>query len=98
VVQPARQICLASEHAGLAREDNEHRLGDFFRLMWVGGVAERDGMNEMDVAVYQHSECLFALAMGKFCQQLSVIDFAHSTVICAPNAKGDKVFFGKQNA
>jgi len=49
-------------------------------------------MNETNVAVHQHSERLLGFAVGEFRQQFGVIHFFHSTVICAPKAKGDKVF------
>lgn len=47
------------------RENDEHRLGDFFRMMGVGGVPQRDGMDKVNIAAHQRGECVLGFALGK---------------------------------
>ena len=62
----------------LAREDDEHRLGDLLRLMRIVRVPQRNGMNQPDVTPHQLTECVLEPIPDKLVDQVTVWNELHS--------------------
>jgi len=79
---------LGTERAGLASEDDKHRLGNFLGQMRVAHLPQGRRINEIDVTRYQRLKGRFGLAGGVFPHQLHVV-VHHPSDTWTPGPKGD---------
>ncbi len=88
VMQPAGQNCFGRKRSGLAREKDEDGLRDILRVLWIGRVAERDGINEVQMTTHERGESSLGIGPDEFVQQIDVRGIAHSSILCASDGKG----------
>ena len=92
VVKPAGQNGLAPERPGLARQNDKHGLRDVLRVLRIGRVPQRHGMDEGDVPLHQRGKGFLGTVPGELFQQPGIRHISHSPIICAPAAEPDNEF------
>ena len=75
-VQPAGENGRGREGPRLARQDDENRLGDFFRQGLVARLPQRNGIDEMDMARHQLGKGRLGLVLRVRLQQALIV-FGH---------------------
>src|SRR5687768_1681331 len=68
---------LVIQSAGFFCQNGKDRLGDFFSLMLIASMPQRDGIHLVDVPGDQRSDRLFGIFLDIFSQQSGVIQFLH---------------------
>ena len=86
-------VCRA-ERPRLARQNDEHRLGDFLGQMRVAHLPQCHGIHQIDVARDEHGERLFGIVPSIFPQQSQVV-IRHFTHTFTPPGKGNNLFLLK---
>jgi hypothetical protein len=84
--KPAGKNDTRSKTGGLAREQNEHRLGDLLGERRIAGDAPRGPEHERQMSIDQRAKCGFRTALGKFPQKLSVIHGLIGFYMCISTA------------
>ncbi len=92
VIKPAGQNGFAAQRRRLARQNDEHSLRDVLRVLRIGRVPQRDGVNEADVPSTSAAKAASEWSRAN-CSSKSASDASFINVICAPDRKGDKEFF-----
>jgi hypothetical protein len=87
-IEPAGKNGFGTERAGLAGENDKHRLGNFLGQMRVADLPQRRRIDEIDVTRNQRLKGSFGLAGGVFPHQRHVITH-HPSDTWTPGPKGD---------
>jgi hypothetical protein len=77
LVKPALKNGVPTQMAGLASEEDEYHLSDFFSVRRNSRVPERDGIHQIDMPLHQSGKSLFRPSPGVILQQLYVAHVCH---------------------
>ena len=86
-----------TKRTSLARENDENDLRNFLGEMRTARLAERGGINKIDVAIDQFGKRLFGAALCVILQQRHVIHHLHSSIKRTRIEKRDKIFLKEQS-
>ena len=73
LIQPSGEDDVFPQRSGFLRKEDEHRLGDFLGVMRIARVAQRHGVDLVDVSRDELGKGFLGMVLDVFAQQGVVI-------------------------
>jgi hypothetical protein len=77
MIKPTGEDDVFSEMSGFSRQNDEHRLSNFFGLTRISRVPKRDGIDFVDMSRDERGKGWLGAIRHVFAQQSVVIQFLH---------------------